>query len=429
VVEGLLESVIAGTTNLDSSGLPALSSQGSDSGLGAQAVVVLFTEKPRGFAEHRGDDDSTGSGTGTEKRDVTMLRGFSLFVRLSELFEQELDFFGTELVLLMGQHDTRQKQTDVLCDGLAAAGGEGQGRLSEPFEQLAGGEAADAMGAEEFFELRQRQRLSRKGMGGKSKQSPQPGLIGGRAEAEQSREASLEQLAETIGEAAEFVSQVVVGTRELAELHNERADGLNAAEASQVGPERASQDEGIEPVVLGTGDVVTVAEAVELFRIEGENDETVLDQHFHDGAVRDFDADGATLGRADVLSQPAEHFCQSITGMGYLEAVEDKTVGGGEAELVLPTGPINAEIEVERWLQSYTSSLGELSGHGYRRPCTGARGATSHGRLNRGGLAGAQLHPGRSRRSAPSALPASGPSPSTLPQSYKQSPCALQSRQ
>jgi len=61
-------------------------------------------------------------------------------------------------------------------------------------------------------------------------QSPEPGLVGGRAEAKHLRKEAIELLPETIGEARQLLLQIVVQTGGLAQLDVERVIDLHPPE-------------------------------------------------------------------------------------------------------------------------------------------------------------------------------------------------------
>lgn len=69
----------------------------------------------------------------------------------------------------------------------------------------------------------------------------------------------MELFSEPVRQAVHVLGQVVVDTRPLAKLDDERVIDAHPPEARSVGAQRVGHDEGVAPIVLGTGDRVPVA--------------------------------------------------------------------------------------------------------------------------------------------------------------------------
>jgi len=107
-------------------------------------------------------------------------------------------------------------------------------------------------------------------------------------------------LPQTVAESSELLPQVVVDARQLAELHDARVVGLHAPKGRAVGPQGVREDEGVAPVILGPGDRVPVAKAIELLGIDREDMHAALKQGIDDGSAGHFDGhrDAAGLRRS-----------------------------------------------------------------------------------------------------------------------------------
>src|SRR5713101_3087672 len=79
-------------------------------------------------------------------------------------------------------------------------------------------------------------------------------------------------------------------------------------ESAQIRPQRIGQHVGISPVILGAGDRVSIAEAVELLGIDRVDMQAPLDESFDQSPSRPFDGYG-DRGRitAGHLNEPLDH--------------------------------------------------------------------------------------------------------------------------
>src|SRR5437870_2611178 len=85
-------------------------------------------------------------------------------------------------------------------------------------------------------------------------QGPEPGLVGRRHEVEELWVVAVQLLAQPIGEAAEFLLQVVFEARELPQLQEEGMLGFKPPEGREVGGKGGRQDLSVAPIVFGAGD-------------------------------------------------------------------------------------------------------------------------------------------------------------------------------
>jgi len=88
------------------------------------------------------------------------------------------------------------------------------------------------------------------------------------------------------------LSQIFVDAREFAELDDRWIIQHDAPEAVLIGPERIGEDEGVEPIILGARDRVSISKAVELLRVDREDVEAPFHQSLHEPSARDLDRHG-----------------------------------------------------------------------------------------------------------------------------------------
>jgi hypothetical protein len=90
-------------------------------------------------------------------------------------------------------------------------------------------------------------------------------------------------LTQPVRQTVELFSEVFIGSRQFADLQHERMIQLDTPEAVAVVAQRIGQDVGIEPVILGSRDAVSVSETIKLLGIDGVDVEASFHQGFHQG--------------------------------------------------------------------------------------------------------------------------------------------------
>jgi hypothetical protein len=98
-------------------------------------------------------------------------------------------------------------------------------------------------------------------------------------------------IAQLIAEAPDFLLQVAVGSRNLANPNNEGMINARPAKAVAIGVQGVGQHEGVSSIILGTGNRMSIAEAVELLRRDEENGEATFDQSLDQRPAWHLDAD------------------------------------------------------------------------------------------------------------------------------------------
>src|SRR5213593_2203247 len=185
VIEGVAEAVVTAVASADGQAFAALTGHRRDTTEGTEGVVISLGKKLRSFGEHRGGDDSSDPWQRQKDDDVAMLA--PLFF-LSGFFVQcGLNSFGAEFELSHQQLHPWQQQSDVSAGGFRDAGGDRQRGRLELGTDLIGRPLADAVLTEQPLDAATTQPLSFGWRRGELEQSPEPGLVRGRAQAQQLR--------------------------------------------------------------------------------------------------------------------------------------------------------------------------------------------------------------------------------------------------
>jgi hypothetical protein len=252
----------------------------------SQSLVVSLCQRPRGLGEHRGGDESPHSRQGPEDSHVTVL---SRNLLLAKFLQQRLDPGGYAGALLVQQPKTWQQQGDVGTGGLHRSWSNvhwrGLQRLTDGFHR----KAPDPVDLEHRGHGLRWQALGASRSRGAIKQRPEPRVVRGGAQGEGLGKEPMQLLPETVTESPQLLPQVVVDARQLAQLDNAGSVGLHAPEGRTVSTQGVREDEGIAAVVLGAGDRVPVAKAIELLGIEREHMNAAFEQGVDDGSAGHFD--------------------------------------------------------------------------------------------------------------------------------------------
>ena len=267
-------------------------------------MIVSLRQELRSLGKHRGGDESPDTWQGAEDLDVTMLtlpRGVA-----GHRLQHPLDPPETANALRVDQPHPRQQEFDMLADRLHRPGRDRHGRGVQVGEHGVGGEAPDAMGAQEFAEGGTREPLRGGGRWRELEQLPDPGLIRRGREPQDLGIDAVQQIPQAIGEPAFLLVQLRLKPRQLPQPNDQGLVEAHPPEGGLIGGQRGRQDEGIAAIVLGARDGVAVPKAVELLGVESEDGEASLQQRLDHGPARDLDRhrDAVDLAAAD-LRQPA----------------------------------------------------------------------------------------------------------------------------
>ncbi len=182
VVEDITQPVVAAMASADGQAFAALTGDWCDTAESSQGVIISLGKKLRSFGEHRGGDDSSDPWQRQDDFDVAMLA--PLFLLGHSFVQCGLDGFGTEFELGHQQLHPWQQQGDVSAGGLCDTGGDEQRGRLELGTDLIGRPFADAVLTEQSFDAAAAQPLSFRRRRGELEQSPEPGLVRGRAKAQ-----------------------------------------------------------------------------------------------------------------------------------------------------------------------------------------------------------------------------------------------------
>jgi hypothetical protein len=348
VVDGVAEPGVNGAAHTDSALIAALLGDRGGAGEGAKGVVVSLFEGLRGLGEHRGDGNGTDSWDGVKDLDVTVLA--LLWVRRgfgeggNEVFTPALA--GGELGV--GGLELGDGEGDVAADAREGAGSERELGSAEDAEEVIGGQAADAVALEEGLDPGLAEGALVVGGGCDGEEVPEPGFVGRWGECEEGGSGAKEVFAEAVGGLAEDGLEFVLGAAGLAEFDGEGVEGVEFAEEVEVGAEGVGEDVGVAAVILGAGEGVAVAEAVELLGVDGEDAALALEEEFDERAVGGFEGDEDTGGVAGLGDEELDEVEEAVGGMLDGEAFEDAAGRVEETGAVLPGGEVDADEQGER---------------------------------------------------------------------------------
>jgi len=344
MVDGVAKTRITGATHENDGAFSAAASDGSESGVRAQRVVVSLGERPRSLREHRGADESSRAWKREKDLDVAMLPTFTFRRHFTaELLKDILDSSSTVSKLFADELDSRQKKLSMLGGGLETTGGELEAGLSQGEAELLRGDATDSMLSQDSGELIFSQPTSLVRCWSFQEQSPQPGLVRGGTEPEQLREESMQLSTELIGEAPELFLEFRIDAAQFSESNHERLVELELAEVADIGAKRVCQNEGIEAVVFGASHGMTVPEAVELLGIDREDVKPTLEQGFDDRTVSQLDGNGASVRlRIGMLEKGIHETADSSCRMLDAELRQLSALGVEQTDLMELTAIVDA---------------------------------------------------------------------------------------
>ncbi len=129
-----------------------------------------------------------------------------------------------------------------------------------------------------------------------------------RSKREEVRPASGEEVSDLRAEGDVVFDELAAGAQELTQGDDLRRWQLQALKAVAVGSESIGENKGVTAVILGTAHGVTVAEAVDLLGVDGENSDAAVEKGFDHGPMRFLDRHCDAFGIvACKVQQPIEH--------------------------------------------------------------------------------------------------------------------------
>ena len=135
-----------------------------------------------------------------------------------------------------------------------------------------------------------------------------------------------------VDQSGSVFDRIAFGARQLAQPDDLRRRRFHLPERLPISGERMGQDEGVPPVVLGSGGGEPVAEAVELLGVESEHRGAALQQGVDFRAVRLLDGGGG-LAVGAVPKDPVGHPGQAVAAVGELPLAEDLAVRIDDGDL------------------------------------------------------------------------------------------------
>src|SRR5437879_8204321 len=138
----------------------------------------------------------------------------------------------------------------------------------------------------------------------------------------------------------------------------------------------------VAPVIFGAGHGEAVAEPVELLGIDPIDAKTAFQQGFDDRALRHFDGHPNDFGRgAGAGDQPIAQLLDPRAAMRNRSLAQTPSAGINQANLMTLARPVDAHKPFNHFRHPRPSSRVShfRAAATSVNPCTGARGATSHG--------------------------------------------------
>src|SRR6266436_5798614 len=191
-----------------------------------------------------------------------------------------------------------------------------------------------------------------------------------------------ELLTHAAGQTSAFLLQLVGHPRPLAQLHNHWLVVRQAPKGVPIGAQAVGQHVSVAPVVLGAGHGEAVAEPVELLGIDPIHAKTAFQQGFDDRAVRHFDCHPNDLGRgAGAGNQPITQLLDPRAAMRNGSLAQTLSASIDQANLMTLARPVDTDKPCNLFRHARPSSrIAHIRAAATSvNPCTGARGATSHG--------------------------------------------------
>jgi hypothetical protein len=149
------------------------------------------------------------------------------------------------------------------------------------------------------------------------KQRPQPWFVSGRAQLERLDIEAVKLFAQAVGQPSGLAPEILIDSREFAELNHQRIVQTNPAKASPIDTQRVTQHECIAAVVFSASHAMAVAKAIKLLGVDGVKMKPILNQGFDYRPTWNLDRDGGLAGDTPRKSkQPLRECGNRLAGMG-----------------------------------------------------------------------------------------------------------------
>jgi hypothetical protein len=210
---------------------------------------------------------------------------------------------------------------------------------------------------------------------------------------------------QAVAEAPVLLGEFVMQPRELAQLRDRRIFRAQASERAPIGPHRIGEHEGVAPIVFRAGDGVAVPEAIELFRVQGEDVEAPSEQRIDDRAPGHLKRHRDPWRLGAEAREVCHQFGQSRARMGHAPFHAHPAGGVERAHLMRFRPPVDSDNEVVVRHQS-SCALGSSPALPWcASPLYWRSRRDSPLDVPHGNLGGAHSHTGALPRRAFSALP------------------------
>src|ERR1700752_3115000 len=146
MIQSIAETNVTTVSHLDLHFLSAPPGHRRDPAVSTQGMVISFRQGLRGFCEHRGSYDSSHSGQGTEKFNVTMLALAQFTCRIDgQLLQDRFHSFGNIDLLLSQQTQSADQQHRDFASRLSCARSQQEWLGSKFGQDFIGRKTSDAI--------------------------------------------------------------------------------------------------------------------------------------------------------------------------------------------------------------------------------------------------------------------------------------------
>jgi hypothetical protein len=343
VVEGVADARVARRAHHDHPLLATAACDGSDACKCSECGVVSGVEWPSRFPEQRRRHDHADPWHGLDDRDVALLVHLSLGRLRGEILEAGLEAGLAGLDLLVDEAHPFAEQFEVGDGCVSRARRREDRRASQQLQNLVGVGPTDAVVLQQLVDASWPCRDCCCVMRDQPEQARSPVFARIRRHGEECREVARELSAHLVDDRVAVTLQLVVHARPLAEFDDLGWLRGESAEQVAIGPQRVGEHHGVAPIVLGPGDGEAIPEAIELFRVDREDDEAAVEKCLDDGAVRHLDRHRDGRGVTELV-QPGAEVGESVATVLEGVGAHALSLGIHGVDLVLDRGPIDANV-------------------------------------------------------------------------------------
>ena len=219
--------------------------------MGTQSVIIAVRERFGRFSEHRDSDFSSDSRQGFENGDVAMLAAFlRVMGTMPELLQELLKLPPTGQALSLHHLEARQDPPNLRFHGFRDTRRMWKAWRLQSRDHIRGAPSPNPVGAQHVIDPRPRQAPLRRRRRRRRQQRPQPGLIGPGAQCQHVRHEPMQLTPQLIRQAPKLAVEIILGARELAQLHDNRILVPDRLERAGIRAQRVGEHPRIAPVVF-----------------------------------------------------------------------------------------------------------------------------------------------------------------------------------